>query len=90
VILTPISDQWFWWHTVENGVAERGQVIVFMHGLFREKPVWQPRYSDRATIVAHAWVWESGLYGLESTCLNGLPTLAAFLVRWPVGLTLVQ
>jgi len=33
--------------------------LVADSSLIREKLGWQPRYADLATIVAHAWAWET-------------------------------
>ena len=46
---------------VFNGPRRAGDParLVADSSLIREKLGWQPRYADLATIVAHAWAWET-------------------------------
>jgi UDP-glucose 4-epimerase len=46
---------------VVNGSRRAGDParLVADSSLIREKLGWQPRYADLATIVAHAWAWET-------------------------------
>jgi UDP-glucose 4-epimerase len=46
---------------VVNGPRRAGDParLVADSSLIREKLGWQPRYADLATIVAHAWAWET-------------------------------
>ena len=46
---------------VVNGPRGAGDParLVADSSLIREKLGWQPRYADLATIVAHAWAWET-------------------------------
>lgn len=48
---------------VVNGPRRAGDParLVADSSLIREKLGWQPRYADLATIVAHAWAWETRL-----------------------------
>lgn len=50
---------------VVNGPRRAGDParLVADSSLIREKLGWQPRYADLATIVAHAWAWETRQVG---------------------------